>query len=480
MLNKETLKNIFWSFAQQFSNQIIGFAITIVLARLLDPFDFGLMGMIYFIVTIGNVLIDSGFSYSLIRTKEADEKDYSTIFYTNILLGICFTLFSIAIAPLVAAFYGQPSLVYIIRVFSITFIITSFSSVQQTYLIKKMKFKTLALISLASSIIGGLVGYVLALNKFGVWSIVWTTISTMGATTLFLWFCSSWKPRRFFDIKLLKKHFNFGYKLTLTNLSDAIFRNAYNIVIGKFYDPNTVGYYSRADSLKKIAVFTIISATNKVTYPLLSSIQDDENEFRKNYITIIRVVSFVVTPFLLMLSVFAEPIILLLLTDKWAPVIPYFQIVCISGLLYPMSSFNVNALSVKGRSDLVLKLEIINKTILVILIAIAVNYSIFVLLSSVIVFSVSEYVIDIYASKKIINYPLKSQLKDYLPILIISLICSALCWQLEIFQKELGLSHWLRLAIGFGSFAFLYLVICHLLKIKSYFVIKSLLTNSIK
>ena len=474
MLNKETLKNIFWSFAQQFSNQIIGFAITIVLARLLDPFDFGLMGMIYFIVTIGNVLIDSGFSYSLIRTKEADEKDYSTIFYTNILLGICFTLFSIAIAPLVADFYEQPSLVYIIRVFSVTFIITAFSSVQQTYLIKTLKFKTLAIISLVSSVFGGVIGFILASNKFGVWSIVWTSISSVGVTALLLWFCSSWKPRKFFDVRLLKKHFNFGYKLTLTNMSDAVFRNAYNIVIGKIYDPNIVGYYSRADSLKKIAVFTVISATNKVTYPLLSSIQDDEIEFRKNYVTIIRVVSFVVTPFLLLLCVFAEPIILILLTDKWAQVIPYFQIVCLSGLLYPMSSFNVNALSVKGRSDLVLKLEIINKAILILLISMALNYSIFVLLASVIIFSISEYVIDIFASQKVINYSLKNQLKDYLPILIISLICSALCWQLDALLKEFELSNWIRLGFGSLCFGLLYLASCYLLKIKSYWMVKSL------
>lgn len=465
-LKKQATEGLVWTYAQQFGSQIVGFFVSLILARLLLPAEFGLIGMIAVFVSIGNTLLKGGLSQSLIRTKVLDQEDYATVFYFNLLASVLIYVLIFFLSPFIAAFYDQEILTNLLRVYSITFIISAFATVQLARLTKKMDFKTQTLIAIPATIVGGIVGIVMAYTGFGVWSLVWSYMVTSIVSTIQLWIYSKWSPGLIFNKTKFYAHLNFGYKLTLAGLLDTIFNNIYLIIIGKYFSAAQVGFYTRAETMKQLPVSNISNALSKVTYPLFSSIQDDLERLKRVYKQLMQMVIFIIAPVLILMAVLAEPTFRFLFTEKWLPAVPYFQILCITGILYPIHAYNLNILNVKGRSDLFLKLEVIKKIVIVITILIAIRYGIIALLYGQVFTSIVAFLINTHYTGKLINYNAWEQAKDVLPAIILSMIAGSVTWLGDYYQFG-NYSDLIRILIGGFLGTLVYIGLAYLFRFRS-------------
>lgn len=464
-LKQKTISGLFWTFSQQFGIQFINFVVSIVLARLLMPSDFGLIGMLAVFIGIGSTLIDGGLTSSIIRTPKPDQKDYSTVFFINLIGSVVIYLIIFFSAPFIADFYNQPILKDLVRVYTLSFIINAFGSVQGTKLTKEMNFKKQMTIQIPSLISGGIMGVTLAYIGFGVWSLVFMNLFQSFLSTLQLWIRSGWMPSFSFDKERFKYHFNFGYKLTLSSLLDTVYNNAYNLIIGKYFSVAQLGYYTRANTLKQLPVQNVSKALNKVTYPIFSSIQHDDVKLKSAYRRLMQQVLFWLAPVLISLAVVAEPFFRFLLGEKWLPAVPYFQILCVVGIMYPLNAYNLNILKVKGRSDLFLKLEVIKKVIITIGIIIAVPFGIYGLLYFQLIFSILVFFINTWYSGKIINYTVVDQLKDIVPSIALATVVGAASWVFDTYVVKEAISYEvLRVAIVGLTYFIVYLGISYLSK----------------
>jgi O-antigen/teichoic acid export membrane protein len=456
-LKKQALSGVFWSSIQLFSGQFIGFGVSLILARLLLPSEFGLIAMLGVFVGLANVLINGGLTQSLIRSENLDDEDYSTVFYFNLVGGILIYGIIYFSAPLIAAFYNQELLTAIVRVYCLTFIINAFSAIQTTRLTKMMDFKTQMKVSLPSLIIGSIVGITMAYKGYGVWSLVWSAIIQTLAATIQLWYWAKWRPLWAFNIEKFKKHFHYGVKLMLSGILDIIFTNAYTIIIGKFFAPAQVGFYNRANALKMLPVSSLSSIVTKVSFPLFSTIQNDDVRLKSVYKRIMQMVIFLVAPTLIIMAVLAEPLFRFLFTEKWLPAVPYFQILCFSGIMYPIHAYNLQILNVKGRSDLFLKLEIVKKILVIVVISISFQFGIYGLLYGSIVTSIAAFFINTHYSGKFLNYSAWQQTKDLLPIIGVAVFAGLIVYLLDQFIKAQLLNDFSRLLsgglLGVGTYA---------------------------
>lgn len=474
-LRKKATSGLVWTFGQQFGNQIITFLVSIILARILTPEQFGLIGMIIVFIAIGQSLMDSGLTQSLIRNTDVDQEDLSTVFYFNLGASVLIYLLIFLIAPLIADFYETPILTDLLRVLCLSFIISAFAAVQGARLTKKLDFKTQTIIGIPSTILSGILGIVMAYTGFGVWSLVWSRIADSLIRTIQLWIYSKWTPSRVFNIEKFKYHFNFGYKLTLSGLLDTIFNNIYIIVIGKFFAASQVGFYTRAQTMKKLPVTNISNALNKVTYPLFASIQDDDVRLKRVYKQIMQMVMFIVTPVLVFAAVLAVPTFRLILTEKWLPAVPYFQILSVTGILYPLNAYNLNILKVKGRSDLFLKLEIIKKILISIAIIFAIQFGIYGLLYSQAILSILMYFINSYNTDRFISYSVIEQTKDIIPIILLSLFSGLVIYFLDSNLDRNNFTDISRILLGGLTGLLIYIGLSYLLKMPSIYDLKTLI-----
>lgn len=464
---------MFWTFAQQFGTQAIGFIISIVLARVLLPKEFGLIGMISVFMGIGGSLMNSGLTQSLIRSENPDQEDYSTVFYFNLAGSLVVYWILFFSAPSIADFYSQPILINIIRIYCLSFIISAFTQVQLTKLTKEMNFKLQMTISIPSLIGAGILGIFLAYKGYGVWSLVLMSLFQAFLSSVQLWFRTGWVPSLVFDKKKFHYHFKFGYKLTLSGLLDTVFTNIYQIIIGRFFVAADVGFYTRANSLKQLPVNNIAGALSKVSYPLFASIQNDNVRLKKGYKQIMQMVIFLVAPVLVIMGVLAEPLFRFLFTNKWLPAVPYFQILCLTGILYPIHAYNLNILNIKGRSDLFLKLEIIKKALVIIVILITIRFGIIGLIWGQLITSILAFFINTHYSGKFLNYNGWSQIKDILPLIILAFMAGAIVWSLDFeIHKSRDI---FRLLIGGSVGVLAYWGICALLKIESLYEFKKII-----
>lgn len=474
-LKEEALLGIIWSFAQQFGTQIISFIVSLVLARILMPSDFGTIAVFGVFMNIGYVLIDGGLTNSLIRTQHPDDVDFSTVFYFNLAASILIYILLIIIAPGIAIFFKMPELTRIIRVYALTLPVSAFSTVQQTLFTKKMDFKTQLRIQLPSLIIGGVTGIVLAYNDFGVWSLVIMALLQTSLSSLQFWFYSPWRPKKLFDKDKFRFHFNFGYKLALSGLIDTIFQNIYTIVIGKIYTATELGYYNKANSMQQLPVSNISSALNKVTYPLFSKIQDDNTQLKHVYSLIMKMVIFIITPLLVIMGVLGIPLFRFLFTEKWLPAVPYFRILCIVGILHPIHAYNLNILKTKGRSDLFLKLEIIKKTITVLALLLTFRLGIIGLLWGKVATSFIALYINCYYSGKFLNYSIWNQFKDLAPSIFLSICMGGFLWLFDT-HMMVASGDFIRLLIGSGLGLILYVGLAFIFQFEELKFIKEILS----
>ena len=466
-LKKQALAGVKWTFIQQFGVQGIGFIVSIILARLLDPKEFGLIAMITIFIGIGGALLNSGLGSSLIRSKKLDEEDYATVFYFNLVISVFIYFTTYISAPYIAQFYKQPILIDLVRWLSLTFIINAFAIIQTTRLTRIMDFKTQTIVAIPSLIIGAIVGVTMAYLNYGVWSLIGFNLVKTLANTIQLWIHSKWKPLWVFSKEKFKHHFNFGYKLTLSGILDIIFNNAYHIIIGKFFPVAQLGFYQRANSLQMYPVGTISAIMSKVTYPLFAQIQDDNIRLKSVYKKILQMNIYILAPLLIVAGVLAEPLFRFLLTEKWLPAVPYFQILVITGVLYPIHAFNLNILNVKGRSDLFLKLEIIKKVMIVIVISISIKYGIIGLLYGRIVTSIIAFFINTHYSGKFISYSAWEQVKDIAPIFTLSIFTGATVFLFDYYTKSILQYDFLRLTLSSILAALIYLYLSYSFKLNS-------------
>lgn len=410
-LKKQAISGVKWNFIQQLSVQAINFAVQIVLARLLMPEMFGLIAMVIVFVSIGASLMDSGMTSSIIRTKEPDQLDYSTVFVTNLIVSFAIYILIYLGAPYIAAFYNQEVLTDIIRLLSISFVIRAFVAVHVAKLTKEMNFKLQMQLQIPASIISGAVGIAMAYMGYGVWSLVWMNLVQAFVFAIQNWVFIPWRPSLVFNKKRFIYHFNFGYKLTISGLIDTIYNDLYRIVIGKSFSPTQVGYFNHAENLRLFPVSQLSAVLGKVTYPYFSNIEDDAS-LKNAYKKTMKLTTFVTLPVMLTLILVAEEGFRFVFGEKWLPAVPYFQLLALASIVRPISTYNLNILKVKGRSDLFLILEIVKKILGVVLLIAFFQFGVSGLVLSLLIFSYMSYGLNSLISGRFINYSLIMQLRD--------------------------------------------------------------------
>lgn len=420
MLANKTVFGILWSFLDQLLRKGTSVLVTLLLAYFLTPEDYGLIAMMSLFIALGGVLVDSGFKQALIRKVDLNSLDISTAFYTNILLALCAYLLVYLCAPLIAGYYNEISLVDLIRVASLVFLINSFQIVQIALLSKKLKFKALLKANLPASIISGIIAITLANLGFGVWSLVMQMVFSSLLITIFLWLQSCWRPSLVFSLSSLKDMYSFGYKLFLASLIDAAFKNVFVVIIAKVFSVTVAGLYFFADRIKELLVSHLIASIQGVTFPALAEIQNDSKRLKQAYKKIMRVMTFTVFPILLLFSVVAELLFKLFLGDKWLQAVPYLQLMCISCMVIPIISINLNIIKVKGFSGWYLLLEIVKKVTGLIILFFTHSYGVLAILTGQMLSLILNYPPSVYLSSKLVDYSLFEQLKDFLPNLFLA------------------------------------------------------------
>lgn len=414
-LKQKTLSGLLWSFVDTMAGQGITFVVGIILARLLTPREFGLIGMITVFIAVSESFINSGFSSALIRKKDCTDTDFSTVFFFNLAAGILFFVLLFFSAPAISGFFNEPELTAILQVLGIVLIIDSLTLIQRTILTKRIDFKLQAKISMIASIGSGVVSITMAFYGLGVWALVAQRIVKQGLNSLFLWMWNRWKPLLVFSKKSFKELFGFGSKLLLSGLIDTIYRNVYYLIIGKFFSAQELGFYTKANEFKNLPSQNLNGIIGRVTYPVLSTLQDDIPRLRNNYQKLIRSVMFITFILMLGMAAVAEPMIHTLIGAKWEPAIIYLQMLCFVGMMYPLHALNLNMLQVQGRSDLFLKLEVIKKIIAIPTIVIGVFFGIKMMIVGMMVNTLIAYYLNSYWSGVKIGYSFKQQVKDILP-----------------------------------------------------------------
>ena len=459
-LKEKTVKGVMWSSIDRFSTQGIQFVFSILIARLLLPSDYGAVAMLNIFLAISQTFIDSGFSTALIRKLDRTETDFCTVFYFNIIVGLFFYIVLWLASPYIAAFYEIPLLEDITKVVALAFVFSSFSGIQSARLSIAIDFKTKAKISIIVTILTGSVGLWMAYNGYGVWALVIQAVSWSLLRTILLWLFVRWMPKLVFSWKSFREMFSFGSKLLASGLLDTTYNNIYTLVIGKVFSSTTLGLYSRASGLAQYPSSNITGVLQGVTFPVLSSIQNETERLADAYKRFLRISAFIVFPLMVGLAAVADPLIRLVLTDKWEGAIYLLQLVCFSMMWYPIHAINLNLLQVKGRSDFFLKVEIIKKIQGVIVLCITVPMGIVAMCYGSVISSLLCLIYNTYYTQKLIGYGYAAQMKDLLHILVHSLVMGAGVWCIvQVFD-----SLWLQLVVGILSGVVYYIAGAHFLR----------------
>lgn len=417
-LKHKTVHAVKWTFVQALGTRGLQFVVGIILARLLLPEQFGLIAMLTIFMAVAQVFLDSGFGAALIQKQNITQKDICSIFYFNILVGMVAAGCLCGLAPWVAAFYEQPMLRPLLRVLSIVLVINAFGLVQSVLLRKALDFKTETKVSLVASLLSGIIGVTMAYWGFGVWSLVTQQFSAAAFRTSLLWFYTIWRPNWMFSLQSLQAMFGFSSKLLCTSLLNTIFNNIYYLVIGKLFSPMALGYYTRADNLQKLPSMTLSSVIVRVTFPVFSSIQDDPERIKRGMKKALTTLVLVNFPLMIGLAVVARPLVIVLLTEKWLPCVPFLQLLCLVGLVYPLQLINMNVLQALGRADLFLRIEIIKKVFVIVNIGLTWRWGVMAMITGQVIISLASYYLNAYYHKSLLRYSFWEQICDLCPYLV--------------------------------------------------------------
>lgn len=463
-LKDKTVKGTVWSGIDNVMQYGVGFVVSIVLARLLSPDDYGLIGIITIFTTVCTTIINGGFSNAIIRKKNATEDDYNTAFICNLGLSILFYAVIFICSPLIARFFGREELSSLTRVSSFTMIVGALAIVQQVRLTVKIDFKTQTKVTIIASISSGVIGIGMALLGFGVWALVAQGLSAQFFRTLFLWLFNKWIPSLSFNTKSFHELFGFGWKMMASGVIDSVYMQLYQVVVGKFYSPSTLGQYTRAKGFSKLFSSNLTSVIQRVTYPVLSNIQDEKERMIAAYRKIIKTTMFITFIMMFSLAAVSEPLIHCLIGSKWHEAATYLPLICVIGAFYPLHAINLNMLQVQGRSDLFLGLEIVKKIIGIVPLLIGAFVGIFPMLYASVITSIICYFLNSYFPGKLLGYTSFMQLKDLAPSFTISIVLAILVYNL----KFLPFSNWIILPLQIITGVILLCILCNLTKLEEY------------
>ena len=416
-LREKTIKGLTWMFSQQLVIQIINISVQIILARILEPEIFGLIAMVFILISIGQNLMDAGMTSSIIRTNKPCEKDYSTVFITNIFISFIFYIIIFLFSPIIADFYNQPILDLVIKVLALNFIIRSLSAVHLAKLTKEMNFKQIAKFQVPSYIFGGIVAILLALYDYKIWSLVFMHLVQSLVFTVQNWLFIKWKPSLFFSVEKFKYHFNFGYKITFSSILGAVFANSFNVVIGKLFTPIQTGFFNHANVYRLFPPGQLSSVVEKVVYPMFSEIKD-RFLLLQNYKKILKFLFATILPIMLLSIIIAEELFLIVFGAKWLPAVPFFQILAVASIFKPIGMYSTNILKVTNKPDLILKFQIISNLIGLVLLLGMFSFGITYIAYSIVLSSIITALLHMWISGKQINYSLFLHIKDLFKIFI--------------------------------------------------------------
>lgn len=461
-LKSKALRAVSWTFLEAVGLRGTQFIVQIVLARLLLPEQFGLIAMLTIFMAVAQSLLDSGFGSALVQKRDATQLDKCSIFYFNIVVGLVIAALLCLAAPWIALFYDQPKLTPLARVMSLMVVINAFGLIQSTVLTKELNFRVITKASLAASVLSGAIGISLAAFGFGVWSLVAQHISSALLRTASLWLVNIWRPAAIFSFASLRQMFGFGSRVMASGLLNAFFANIYLLTIGKLFSAADLGFFSRARRFQELPTQTLSWTVGRVAFPVFSSIQDDPARLRRGLRSVLTSLAFLNFPVMIGILATARPLVLAMLTEKWAPSIPYLRLLCVEGLLYPMNWFNMNVLYAVGRSDLCLRLEVVKKVLIVVGIAVTWRWGIQAIICGQIVVSLVSYCLNAYYNGVLIGYPIKKQLIDLLPYTVAPALMGL---GVYLVGRAPVSSNWLKLSIQVFAGVVLYIGVCRLLRL---------------
>ena len=468
--------NLLWRFAERCGAQGVSFIVSIVLARLLTPDDYGLVAIVTVIISILNVFIDSGMGSSLIQKKDTDDLDFSSVFYFNVFFCLVIYAGLFICAPLLATIYKNDNLTPIIRVVGLTIVISGLKNIQMSYVSKTMQFKKFFFATLGGTISAAIIGIVMAVNGFGVWALVAQHLLNTLIDTIILWFNVKWRPKLMFSIKRLKSLFSYGWKLLASNLLDNIYNNMRQLVIGIMYASTDLAFYNKGKSFPWLVIENINSSINSVLLPTMSSEQNNIYRIRDMVRRSIKVSIYIMAPIMMGFFFIASPFIELLLTEKWLPCIPFLRIFCITYMFYPIHTANINAILALGRSDVFLKLEIIKKVMGLVILLISMPFGVMAMAYSLLATTILSMIINSWPNKKLINYNFICQLKDMLPNILLAVFMGICVWTISL----LNLSNILTLLIQGILGVLIYVSGSIIFKVDSFYYILGIIKPKLK
>ena len=457
-------RNLFWRMSERIGAKGVEFLVSIILARLLAPEVYGEIALITIFITILQVFVDGGLGSALIQKKDADDIDFSTVFYFNILFCIVLYFLLFLIAPLIADFYNNANLTPIIRVLGLTIVVSGVKNVQQAYVSKQMLFKRFFFATLGGTIGAALVGIVLAYNGFGIWALVIQQLFNVTVDTIILWITVSWKPKKQFSLIRLKYLYSYGWRLLASNLLETVYNEISQLIIGKKYSSSDLAYYNRAKQFPQFVTSNINSSINSVLFPAMSSVQDNKIRLKSMTRKAIKTSTYIIAPFMVGIAVCSESLVRIVLTEKWLPVVPFMIIFCITHTFLPIHTANLNAIKALGRSDIYLKLEIIKKIIGLVLLFTTMWFGVMVMAYSALISSILSQIINSWPNRTLLDYKYIDQIKDILPSLLISLIMGAAVYCI----KFIGLPSIITLVVQVLCGVFLYIILSKLFHIDSF------------
>lgn len=475
-MNK-VFSGLVWKFLERFGTVGIQFIIQIILARLLSPDDYGAIALITVFITVSNVFVQNGFNTALIQRQDVKEEDYSSVFWVSMLVAlICYTIL-VVFSPFIADFYSMPILNHVLKVLGLTLFFGAYNSIQIAKISKEFKFKKLFYSSLIGMCISGISGIILAMNNFGVWTLIFQQLLNQIIISFVLYFQVDWKLKFIVNFERVKLLFGFGSKLLVSSLIDVIYNNIYNLVIGKVYDSTTLGYYNRADQFPNLIVNNVNGSIQSVILPALAEHQDNKPRVKEMMRKAMTLSSYLVFPLMIGMAACAEPMIELLLTDKWLPCVPYLRLLCFSYMLWPIHTANLQAINALGHSEIFLKLEITKKIIGILALVISTPFGVITMVSMKVVTSIVSTFINALPNKSLLGYSYKNQIIDLLPTLIISTVMGIIVFLVDNLLSAIYLGLLIRIIIDVISGVLIYIILSIITKNKNFKYFLDMLKN---
>lgn len=463
----KVFSGLIWKFFERFGTVGIQFIIQIILARLLSPDDYGAIALITVFITVSNVFVQNGFNTALIQRQDVTEEDYSSVFWVSMLVALVCYIVLVILSPFIADFYSMPVLNNVLKVLGLTLFFGAYNSIQVAKISKEFKFKKLFYSSLIGMCISGITGIILAMNGFGVWTLVFQQLMNQVIISFVLYFQVDWKLKIIVNIGRVRLLFGFGSKLLVSSLIDVIYNNIYNLVIGKVYDSTTLGYYNRADQFPNLIVNNVNGSIQSVILPALAEHQDNKPRVKEMMRKAMTLSSYLVFPLMIGMAACAEPMIELLLTEKWLSCVPYLRLLCFSYMLWPIHTANLQAINALGHSEIFLKLEIVKKIIGIIALVISIPFGVIIMVSMKVITSIISTFINALPNKSLLNYSYKSQIFDLFPTFIISTIMGILVYLNDNLLKVVSVGLFPRLILDVITGVIIYVILSLITKNKN-------------